>query len=76
MRRVCRRFSWNTDNGWLWRQKVASFARRFGLTGIEQIRMFFGPPWAYHKQAGIFGERLDGVVFPLRAGNYYPSRPD
>jgi len=60
VRRACCRFSWNTDNGWLWHHKVAAFAERYGLTGIEQMRMCFGPRWAYHLQGQILGEQLDG----------------
>jgi hypothetical protein len=78
MRRACCRFSWNTTNGWLWRHKVASFAGRFGLTGIEQMKMYFGPRWAYHLQDQILGECLEGVVFPSRKAadlNFAQSLP-
>jgi hypothetical protein len=67
MRRVSPRFSWNTANGWLWRHKVAAFAGRHGLTGIEQMRMFFGPRWAHHQQDKILGERLDDAAFPSKS---------
>jgi hypothetical protein len=66
MRRVSQRFSWNTANGWLWRHKVAAFAGRYGITGIEQMRMFFGPRWAHHQQDKILGELLEGAAFPSR----------
>ncbi|MDD5140626.1 MAG: hypothetical protein PHY43_10255 [Verrucomicrobiales bacterium] len=66
MRRACCRFSWNTDNGWLWRHKTAMFAGRHGLTSIEQMKKFFGRRWAYHLQKRIIGEYLEGVVFPSR----------
>lgn len=66
-RHVTRRFSWNTANGWLWRHKVAAFAGRYGITGIEQMRMRFGPRWAYYWQGEILGERLDDAVFPSKA---------
>jgi len=67
MRRMSRRFSWHTANGWLWRHKVAAFAGRHGIAGIKQMRMRFGPRWAYHWQWEIFGERLDEAVFPSKA---------
>jgi hypothetical protein len=66
MRRACWRFSWNTDNGWLWRHKTATFAGRHGLTDIGQMKKFFGPRWAYRLQKRIIGEYLEGVVFPSR----------
>jgi hypothetical protein len=66
MRRISRKFSWNTTNGWLWRHKVAAFAGRHGLTGIEQMKMFLGPHWAYHFQSQILSEELEGAVFPSR----------
>lgn len=66
MRRACCRFSWNTDNGWLWRHKTAMFAGRHGLTDIEQMKKFFGSRWAYRLQKRIIGEYLEGVVFPSR----------
>jgi hypothetical protein len=66
MRRACCRFSWNTDNGWLWRHKTAMFAGRHGLTGIGQMKQLFGSRWAYRLQKRIIGEYLEGVVFPSR----------
>jgi hypothetical protein len=63
MRRAWCRFSWNTDNGWLWRHKLAAFAKRFGLTDMNQIKRRFGPRWGYHLQAQILGERLEyGII--------------
>jgi hypothetical protein len=66
MRRACCRFSWNTDNGWLWRHKTATFAGRHGLTDIGQMKKRFGRRWAYRLQKRIIGELLGGVVFPSR----------
>lgn len=69
MRKTCGKFSWNTDNGWLWRHKVAAFAGRFGITELSQMKEFFGARWAYHLQDQILGQKLSGVVFPsLSAG--------
>jgi len=66
MRRACCRFSWNTDNGWLWRHKTAMFAGRHGIKDIGQMKKFFGSRWAYHLQKRIISEFLEGVVFPSR----------
>jgi hypothetical protein len=66
MRRACCRFSWNTDNGWLWRHKTAMFAGRHGLTDIEQMKRRFGRRWAYRLQKRIIAEFLEGVEFPSR----------
>jgi hypothetical protein len=66
MRRTCCRFSWNTDNGWLWRHKTAMFAGRYGLTDIGQMKKFFGARWACRLQKRIIGEFLEGVEFPSR----------
>jgi hypothetical protein len=66
MRRVCCRFSWNTDNGWLWRHKTAMFAGRHGLKDIGQMKKIFGRRWAYRLQKRIIGEYLEGVEFPSR----------
>jgi hypothetical protein len=66
MRRACCHFSWNTDNGWLWRHKTAMFAARHGLKDIGQMRQFFGRRWAYRLQKRIIGEYLEGVAFPSR----------
>jgi hypothetical protein len=56
MRRACCRFSWNTDDGWLWRHKTAKFAERHGLKDIGQMKQFFGSRWAYRLQKRINGE--------------------
>lgn len=66
MRRACCRFSWNTDNAWLWRHKTAMFAARHGLKDIGQMKKFFGSRWAYRLQKRIIGEYLEGLVFPSR----------
>jgi hypothetical protein len=67
MRRTCGKFAWNTDNGWLWRHKTSAFARRFGITDLGQMKMYFGPRWACHLQNQILVESLAGAVFPSRA---------
>ena len=65
MRRACCRFSWNSINGWLWRQKVATFARRFRLTDIGQMKLLFGARWAYHPQDQIRTQKLDRTSVPV-----------
>jgi hypothetical protein len=52
------RFGWNTDNGWLWRHKLASFAGRYGVRDTDDLAKIFGPRWAYLLQAAILQEPL------------------
>jgi hypothetical protein len=59
------RFGWATDNGWLWRHKLAAYAERNGARDTEDLVKLFGPRWAYRLQAEILAERLDEC---------YPSR--
>jgi hypothetical protein len=58
------RFSWNSENAWLWRHKVAAYAKRFGVTDLDGMRRKFGPRWAYQRCREILAEPLEGVVFP------------
>ncbi len=60
-------FSWNSENAWLWRHKVAAFAIRHGVTDLDGMRRTFGPRWAYHLCGQILAEPLRGVVFPSYA---------
>jgi hypothetical protein len=64
MRRTCGRFSWNNDNAWLWRQKLAVFAGRCGVSDLWQMKKRFGSRWAYHLQGQIMAEELNGVTYP------------
>jgi hypothetical protein len=57
-------FSWNSENAWLWRHKVAAFAKRYGVTDLDGMRRTFGPRWAYQRCREILAEPLEGVVFP------------
>jgi hypothetical protein len=57
-------FSWNSENAWLWRHKVAAFAKRHGVTDLDGMRKTFGPRWAYQRCREILAEPLEGVVFP------------
>lgn len=66
-RRTCGRFAWNTDNGWLWRQKTARFAARHGITDLDHMKRRLGPRWAYRHQERILAERLEAdIVYPSR----------
>jgi hypothetical protein len=67
MRRTCCRFSWNNDNGWLWRQKLASFAARNEIKDLDHMKRRFGRRWAYRLQERILAE-------PLGADIVYRSR--
>ena len=58
------RFSWNTDNAWLWRHKVAAYAKALGAKDSDALRRVFGPRWAYLRCQEILSEALTGVVFP------------
>jgi hypothetical protein len=60
-------FSWNSENAWLWRHKVAAFAKRHGVADLDGMRKMFGPRWAYHQCGEILAEPLRGVVFPSYA---------
>jgi len=57
-------FSWNSENAWLWRHKVAAFAKRNGVADLDGMRRAFGPHWAYRRCREILAEPLDGIVFP------------
>jgi hypothetical protein len=58
-RKASCRFGWNTDNGWLWRHKLAAYAERNGARNTEDLSKLFGPRWAYRLQAEILAERVD-----------------
>lgn len=57
------RFAWVTENSWLWRQKLAAYARRIGAKDTDALKRIFGPRWAYLLQAEIMAERID-VEYP------------
>ena len=58
-RRSSPRFSWNTQNSWLWRQKLASFCRVYRLKDTDAIKSKFGPRWAYN---------LQGIILAMEVG--------
>ena len=57
------RLSWNSENAWLWRHKVAAFAKRHGVADLDGMRKTFGPRWAYQRCREILAEPLRDVVF-------------
>ena len=57
-------FSWNSENAWLWRHKVAAFAKRHGVADLDGMRSKFGRRWAYQRCREILAEPLEGIVFP------------
>jgi hypothetical protein len=58
------RFSWNSENAWIWRHKVAAYAKRHGVTDLDGMRRKFGPRWAYQRCREILAEPLRDIVFP------------
>jgi hypothetical protein len=67
-RKASSRFSWGTERGWLWRQKVGAFLRRFGLPDTAALRNLVGSTWAYVLEEEIWCQALDTsrVVFPSK----------
>jgi hypothetical protein len=57
-------FSWNSENAWLWRHKVAAFAKRHGVADLDGMRRMLGRRWAYQRCREILAEPLEGIVFP------------
>ncbi len=57
-RRINRNFSWNTENAWLWRQKLKTFCKTYGLKDTEEIAHKFGRRWAWFLQETIIGTQL------------------
>ena len=58
------RFSWNSGNAWLWRQKLGAYAKRVGASDMTALKRVYGPRWAYYLKEEILVESLEGVVFP------------
>ena len=62
------RISWNNDSGWLWRHKLAAFAKERGIKDLDQLKKVFGPRWAYHLQRVILLANLGPeVVYPSKS---------
>lgn len=65
-RKATSRFAWNTERAWLWRQKVATWAKYCGFESMEEVSEL-SPRWAY-----LFMEQI--LEMELPAGTVYPSR--
>ena len=57
------KWSWNNPSGWLWRQKLRTWATRHGCETFAQVYSLFGPKWAFHHREAI-------LETPL---SYYPT---
>lgn len=65
-RRISARFAWNTENGWLWRQKVGAWCKSHGIENLGELQERVGPRWAWRLKEEILATRIDGLVFPSR----------
>lgn len=54
------RFAWAGEKSWLWRKKLATFARRIGAKDTDALKRVFGSRWAYLLQSSIMATRIDG----------------
>jgi hypothetical protein len=64
-RRASSSFSWNSVNTWLWRQKLAEWARQNKVGNYACLRQRYGPRWAFFLQSAILATELPaGVLFP------------
>ncbi len=59
-RAVSRKFSWNSDGGWLWRQKAKIFSQNddLPLPNAGALLQKYGPRWAFILQDKIFETRM------------------
>lgn len=56
------RFQFNSESGWLWRQKVAAFARRNQVSEFGELQHRFGPRWCFFLREVILGQPIgEGV---------------
>lgn len=69
------KWSWNNPSGWLWRQKLRTWAARHRCETFAEVYSVFGPKWAFHHRQAILDTplsyyptaehaRRDGVLFP------------
>jgi hypothetical protein len=64
-RKASVKFGWNSDGGWLWRQKLAQFASNHNCRTMDDLQRLAGPHWAYRLQGAIFQTELsDQTVYP------------
>jgi hypothetical protein len=52
------RFSWNTENGWLWRHKLKAFCKHYGLSTTDKLKEIFGSRWCYFLQGEIMAMQV------------------
>jgi hypothetical protein len=57
-------FAWNSPRAWLWRAKVAAFARKHGCADLDELKGVFGDNWAHHQKHAILAVKL----------HYWPNR--
>ena len=65
------RFAWNTPNSRLWRVKVAEFARREGAKTMADLKMLFGPHWAF-----ILADTIAGIEVNAEGVAQPPGEPE
>jgi hypothetical protein len=58
-------WGWNTPWTWVWRKKLAEWAKREGCTNHDDVRAKHGANWAWYKQNEIMGVRLpSSTLYP------------
>jgi hypothetical protein len=60
-RRVSAKFSWNSDGGWIWRNKLKAWATANGFANTDEIKAAYGPRWCFRLRDEIFGQHIDEV---------------
>jgi len=56
--------AWTSDNAWLWRHKLAAFAKEHNLRDMDAVTRAGGKRWAWHLQGWIMRQELHDVVYP------------
>ena len=57
-------FGWNSDGAWLWRHKLAAFAKEHHFQDMNDIARVCGKRWAWHLQERIMNQELHDVMYP------------
>lgn len=57
-RRVGTQIAWVSPRAWLWRAKLAAFARSLGCLSMDDLKLRLGPKWAYRYRDIIAAESL------------------
>lgn len=65
-RRASARMGWANDRAWLWRHKLACFAKQQLVDSTDDLAEAFGPRWCYKLQEVILATPLDHgqTIFP------------